>query len=195
MNKIKEFYNDKYGMLITLSWILLVICLVIKLLGGNWFELSTDNERFIAICTFVDEHQWLKMILACIIFCGSGYLSLCVSLNTKKMNKKQLLIFIPLMIAKSILNWYFKIIPFIIDVITLLLLPMILTKKIIRPIVCVILVLLFQIITLSIRNLNFGFGFNLGNTFVEQTLYQIDYYLMIILYYLYNIKKIDKEVK
>lgn len=191
MNRIKEFYNDKYGMLITLSWILLIICLVIKLFGGNLFELGTDNEKFIAFCNYVDNHQWLKMILACLMFCTSGYLSLCVSLNTNKMNVKQLIIFVPLMILKSILNWYFKIIPFILDVLTLLIIPIILTKKIIRPIICVILVLLFQIITLTIRNLNVGL--NDFNSFVEQSLIQIDYYLMIILYYLYNTKKIRKE--
>ena len=181
--------KDKYKTLILTSWFLLIICLIIKLLGGNWFELYVSNERFMSFCEFVDNTQWLKMTLACIMFCISGYLTLCISLNKKKLGLKELVIFTPLMIAKSILNWYFNIIPFILDVITLLILPMILTKKIVRPIICVLLILSFQIITLSIRNLNFGFGFNVGNTFIEQTLYQIDYYIMIVLYYLYNFKE------
>ena len=195
MNKIKEFYNDKYGMLITLSWILLAICLVIKLLGGNWFELSTDNERFIAICTFVDEHQWLKMILACGIYIGTGYPVLCIILNEQRLSLKENLIFIPLMVIKSILGWYILWLAYILDIFIIILIPLVLRKFKNWKIVILgnVLVFLFQLILIIIRNLSGGL--NSFDTFIEQSIIQIDYFLMIILFYLYVFKRKRKEDK
>lgn len=57
IKKFKEFYNSTYGMLITVSWILLIVCLIIKLFGGNWFELNTENSNFIQFCLYVENKQ------------------------------------------------------------------------------------------------------------------------------------------
>lgn len=195
MNKInkliKTFCSNKYGMLIVVSWILLIVCLIIKLFGGNWFELSSENSKFIKFCTFVDKTMWLKMILACIIYLLSGYLIMCIVLNQKILKLKHILIFAPIMIFKSLMNWYLPIISFPTDIIILFLIPYILTKNWKRPIVTIVIILLFQIVTLFFRNIKGDF--TLENSFVIQTIYQIDYYLMIILFYLYNFKR--KEVR
>ena len=86
VNKFKEFNRDTYGMLITVSWILLVICLVIKLFGGNWFELWWDNEKFIAACNYVENNTILKISISCVNYLITGYMSLCCILNVKKLN-------------------------------------------------------------------------------------------------------------
>ena len=39
---------------IILCWSALIICFVIKLLGGNYFEIFTTSERFIELCNWVD---------------------------------------------------------------------------------------------------------------------------------------------
>ena len=194
LNKFKEFYKNTYGMLITLSWILLIVCLIIKLFGGNWFELNSDNSKFIEFCLYVDENMWLKMILACVIYLISGYFILSCILN-KKLDKKLIFIFLPIMIAKSILNWYFSVLAFILDLIILLVIPIILTKNWKRVLISFVILNALQIITLLLRNAIFGFyenSFNF-NSFIIQTLYQIDYYIMIILWYLYTFKR--KEIK
>ena len=195
MNRIKEFYNDKYGMLITLSWILLIICLVIKLFGGNLFELGTDNEKFIAFCNYVDNHQWLKMILACGIYIGTGYPVLCIMLNKGILSLKENLIFIPLMVTKSILGWYILWLAYILDIFIIILIPLVLRKFKNWKIVILgnILVFLFQLILIIIRNLSGGL--NSFDTFIEQSIIQIDYFLMIILFYLYVFKRKRKEDK
>ena len=193
LNKFKEFYKNTYGMLITLSWILLIVCLIIKLFGGNWFELSSENIKFVEFCLYVDNNLWLKMILACVIYLISGYFILSCILN-KKLDKKLILIFFPLMILKSILNWYLSIIPFVLDLFILIGLTTIINKNIKRSVLSYLFILLLQILTLLTRNLSFGLSeFNFNNTFVEQFLFQIDYYIMIILWYLYTFKR--KEIK
>lgn len=195
ISKFKKFFGTPCGMSITMSWLLLIVCLIIKIFGGNWFELGSENSKFIQFCLYVDNHMWLKMILACLIYLGSTLILTCVILKQKKLTTKQLIIFIPLMIIKSILNWYISVIPFILDVVILFLIPFIINKNWKRPLGCIVGILLLQILSILIRDLSFGFGqFNYGNTFMFQTLIQIDYYIMIILWYLYTIKN-RKEIK
>lgn len=186
--KFKEFNSNTYGMLITVSWIVLIICLIIKLFGGNWFELGTDNENFVAFCNYVDKTMWLKVTLACGIYLLSGYFILSVILN-KKMTLKLLALFYPLMIAKSILGWYILWLAYIIDFFIIVILPLILGKfrnwK--RVIVVNLLVMAMQFITMAIRNLSIGL--NATPSFLEQAIIQVDYYLMIILCFLYNFRK------
>ena len=193
--KLKEFIKSPYGLIICISWIALIICLIIKLFGGNWFELWLNNDKFIGFCEFVDNTQWLKMILACVICVATTIPAMCVFLNVKKLNLNQYLLFIPLMITKSILGWYILWLAYVLDIFILIIIPLILCKfknwK--RTIFGNILVILFQFLTLAVRNLNVGTGFNENNTFLIQTLYQVDYYLMILLFYLYNTKKLKKE--
>ena len=196
MQKLRDFYNNKYGILIIVSWVVLLVCLVIKLIGGNWFELGVENDKFITFCGFVDDHLWLKMILACIIYLASGYPIICIILNKKKLDFKEIICFAPLMIVKSILGWYFSVIAFILDIFILLGLTTIFNKKPLRNIICFLIITLFQLLTIGIRNISFWLGgFNFGNSFIEQLLYQVDYYLMILLFYLYNFKNKQKEVK
>ena len=192
--RIKEFTNDTYGMLIFVSWIVLIVCLVIKIFGGNWFELGTENSKFIEFCTYVDETMWIKMILACLINVVSNYFVICLFLNKDKLNILQLSIFVPLLIIKSLVSWYNVVLSYLLDLITLIILPMVFGKfknwK--RVLIVNVLVFILQLITIIIRNLSF-INFNLDNTFIGQVLYQVDYYILIILSYLYNTKKFFRK--
>lgn len=188
--KFKEFYKTTYGMLITMCWALLLICLIIKLLGGNWFELWWNNKNFVNFCNYVETKTWLKMSIACLIYLGSGYFIIS-SILEQKLNLKLILIFFPVMILKSILNWYLTIIPFILDMVILILIPIILTKKWKRVLLINVFVLLLQVISILLRNLSFDF--NATNTLIENYLYQVDYYLMILLFYLYTFKRKENK--
>lgn len=191
ISKFKEFYSNPYGMLITMSWLLLIVCLIIKLFGGNWFELGSENSKFIQFCNYVETNKPLKMGIACLINLLSGYISLCPIINVKKLSIKHIIIFFPLMIFKSIISWYNSTISFVLDVIILLVLTTIFNKSFKRTILSFVLITLFQLISLVIRNLSFDF--NNSNTVIENYLYQIDYYIMLILFYLYNTKNLIKR--
>ena len=194
MKKIKErflaFYHTTYGMLITVSWLVLIACLIIKLFGGNWFALESKNSKFNDFCIFVDNTQWLKMVLACIIYIVTSLPIICILFKTKTLNIKLHCLYIPLMIIKSFTSWYFIPISFILDFIMLIILPIIFTKKWKYVIIINILIFIFQCITMGLRSLSFNF---FGKTFIEQFLIQIDFYLMIWLLYLYtfNTKKVE----
>ena len=195
IDKFKAFYNTTYGMLIVLSWVVLLICLIIKLLGGNWFELGTDNEKFIAFCEYVDTNQVLKRILACIIYLFTTLPILCILLNEQKLKPRNCAIFIPLMICKSIVSWYSVVISYILDFVIIILLPLILCRLKNWKMVVFgnILVFAFQCILLVIRNLS-GI-LNNFESFTEQAIIQLDYFLMILLFYLYYFKNNKKEIK
>ena len=184
--KFKEFYKTTYGMLITVSWALLLICLIIKLLGGNWFELSAENSNFNKFCNYVDKTKWLKIVIGCIIYLISGYFVISVILNNK-IKLKHIAMFYPLMITKAIISWYNNDISYILEMLIIVILPIILTRNWKRVLIFNVIILGLQIITIFIRNMSVGFNDN--NTFIVQFLYQIDYYIMLILIYLYNFRK------
>ena len=145
MKKLKDkffnFYKTPYGLLITVSWVVLIICLIIKLFGGNWFELGSENSRFNQFCLFVDNHTWLKIMLGCIIAIIITYPVYCVMLNEKFLTLKHTLILIPLIIIKCVISWYSSIVSVIIDVFVLLVLMTLLNKNFKRNILCFIIVL------------------------------------------------------
>ena len=177
--------------IIITCWALLGICFIIKLFGGNWFELSSENQKFINFCNMVDNTMWLKMILACVVYCLSGYFIMCIAINTKRLTKKQCLVIIPIMIFKSLISWYFYWLAFVIDIIILIVIPTLFNKKILRSLLCFGTITLFQVISLVIRNIGIN-NFNEG-VFLMQILIQIDYYIMIALLYLYNFKFLNRK--
>lgn len=198
MSKIKEnikkFFNDKYGMLITISWIVLIVCFIIKMLGGNWFELWYDNEKFISFCNYVDKNILLKRVLACIICVATSFPIYCIMLKQQKPKWHISIILIFLTIFKSFIGYYNSIVSFMLDIFILLILITIINKQPLRNIICFLIINAMQILTILIRNLHFGFGnFTFGNTFIEQSIYQVDYYLMIELFYLYTFKNKKKK--
>lgn len=186
--------KKNFKALIIMCWVLLAVCVIIKLFGGNWFELSTDNTKFIDFCAFVDNTMWIKMILACIVYCVSTYVIMCISCNKTKLTKKQTLIVIPIMIFKSLLTWYNSFIPLILDIVLLFGIPFLITKKWLRPLIVIGIVLLLQILTLVIRNIGLIENFNYNSTLIS-LLYQLDYYIMLLLLYFYNIKYCIRKEK
>lgn len=176
--------KNQFRLLIIVSWVVLIICFIIKLCGGNWFELETDNNRFIKFCNYVENHNWLKMSIACIIYLFTTIPIFMIEINN---NKSRIILFvIPLMIFKSIISWYIVWLSYVLDFIIVGLIPLIITKgnwK--RVLITIIFVLSFQIITLITRNLSLWLN-DKCNTFIEQCLLQIDYYIMILLFYFYN---------
>lgn len=181
--------KKNFKFLILTCWALLLICLVIKLFGGNWFELNSENTKFIQFCNYVDNTMWLKMGIACNNYIFTGYPVICIALNQKHLTIKQTLIFIPLMIFKSIISWYFRIFAGCIDMIILIVLPLLLKrfKNWKRVLLINILIIVLQVMTMIIRNIGFSDSFNYNLTIINSLL-QIDYYIMIILCYLYNTK-------
>lgn len=169
-----------YKVLIESCWILLIFCFALKLLFGNLFAISVESQNFIAFCDWLDTH-WLKYIIATIVYVPSTYLVYCC-LTKQKLGKDLwlLLFLLPMAFVKERI----AIIGVIIEFIYLLVIPLIKSKfKNFKWIILgIVMIYIFQLISLLVRNV----GFYIDNSsMLIGLIMQIDYYIMLVLYYLY----------
>ena len=193
---------------ILLCWFMLVVCLVIKLIGGNWFEIICNNEHFIYVCKFVDEHWYIRYPIGFIIYVVSAFfIILSSSLITKPSIKQALYIFV-----SSAIVWSSSLIPlkittyikFALEVVLFVTSPFMLHiinngfvawKTTIKKtwylgIIGCVLTFLFQFLSVLTRNIGIKV---IDTNFLTTFILMIDYYIMILLYYLYVKLKTKKE--
>ena len=175
---------------ILLCWAALIACLVIKLFGGNYFDIVVENQNIINICNYIDGN-FLKVIVR-FVFLDLVFFLYCSAIMNKKMNLKQLAISTVVLLVVEGIKYCSAAFGFIADCLFLIGLPLIFSKwKIKNTIFGFILMNVFQIISLLTRNI--GITILDAPTLIERIL-QIDYYIMLILYYLYSVK-LKGEVK
>lgn len=76
--------KNTFLILMLTCWCLLILAMLAKLLGANWFIATTNNEKFINVCNYIDNHFWLKatiMSIMSVISCSIYYIAV---LNTGK---------------------------------------------------------------------------------------------------------------
>lgn len=176
--------KNKYKVMITSCWVLLIICFVLKIFGANWFEPVLTDGNFVEFCNWLDNN-WAKYIFSSIVYVPSSYL-VYLCLTKQKLGKDLWLII--LLIVSSILKWNFVIISTVIELSTMILIPLIKGKfkNILWVLIGNLLIILLQLVSLFTRTL----GFNLSSdSMLIGFIMQIDYYIMIILYYLYINKR------
>ena len=196
-NKITE---DNYQEIvlkrsIIICWILLAICLVIKLFGGNFFGIVCENENFIGFCNFIDQYQ-ISAIFRFLSFMVSSILVMkIVNYESKTLNT----------IAYTFLcfaYWCFKhlievdiiqistLLYNIIDSVSLYVLILIVINKhqpkwkiFLKPLLAVIILLVFSFVSAFVKNI--GINARITSSFLTGFIFMIDYYIMLILTYLY----------
>jgi len=179
-------YNQYKVMIIT-CWILLGLAFICKLLGANWFEPSVDSEKFIKFCKWLDNH-WEVYILTTAVYIPATYLPY-LAITEQKMFKDfwVCLILLPCSWLKD-QTFILIILGFILELTVLVIIPMfkLKCKKKIRILVGLVLISIFQIIS----TLTKIWTWHLANqTILIELLVSIDYYIMIVLYFLYSLKK------
>ena len=173
-----------YKVLIESCWILLIFCFALKLLFGNLFAISVESQNFIAFCEWLDTH-WLKYIIATIVYVPSTYLLYCCLTKQKLGKDLWLLLFL---LPMAFIKERIAIIGVIIEFIYLLVIPLVKSKfKSIKWVILGIVTIFgFQVISLLTKNI----GLYIDNSsMLIGLIYQIDYYIMIVLYYLYIMKR------
>lgn len=195
MTKINVDKARLFRRAIILSWVVLIVCFVVKIFGGNFFEIMTDNENYKALCEFADTHFFVKYPIA---LCSS---LLCQSLYTLavlqecRFTKGQLIATTISVLVATLVKYFNSYVGLACDVWLLFLLPLIFLKDVSRSWEVLLAVCLnfgFQIISLATKNL--AFGFIDDSTFIT-LIYGIDVYIMCFLYYLYrNYKKENKSM-
>lgn len=194
MNKIIVDKARLFRRVIIISWITLALCFIVKIFGGNFFEVMCSNPKYKALCDYADTHLWLKFIIG---FCSS---MLCQSLyvlailQKYKFSKFEFIVTFASVFFSCLVKLYSQTFGIVFDIWTFILMPMLLLgknwKKYIDVLIAELFVWAFQIISLLTKNLGIV---NVGETYFVGLIYAIDVYIMCILYYLYrNLKKEKK---
>ena len=174
----------------------MIACFLIKIIGGNWFELICGNQNFINICEWLDNNLITRSIIYAVLYFLSGSLIILAQLKQKIKDNNSLIIIAIILITAIIRQLYSnRSIDGIMDLIVLILLPLIFNiikdkkvkiNKLLRIFIGVIIVFCFQLISQITRNIGINY---VDENCIIGFILSIDYYIMIILYFLYSNRK------
>jgi len=197
MNKVAiTMDNYKQIMLkraIITCWIVLIICFIIKIFGGNFFAIVCNNERFIKVCEYIDN-SILRYIEGYITYIESSLILLLIISDDKRVFTINNLLYL----ISCTLYWAIKILIElnvieistllynIIDFAILYILLIIFGRKYLYSLIAIALMLIFTIISAITKNI--GIDGSITESSVVANIFLIDYYIMLILTYLYSIK-------
>lgn len=185
---------------IHICWVVLAVCLIIKLLGGNYFCIVCDNARVVAFSVWIDEHLIGKMLVG-IVSSGISYTFYYLAIMKRRFftAPQAILVYITV-VAFVALRMVFQDIAIAwlaFDAVQFVVIPLILCRKefprwcIPRIIVGIVLLVIFQVVSMLTKNISLH-GLISDNT-LECAIFMIDFYIMLCLYYLYcntlNIKR------
>lgn len=181
---------------IIVCWIALAICFGIKLFGGNLFEIMCENENFIKVCDYADNHLWADYLISLVYGYITNYFFILAICGKWKFNNSQLIIFSIAIILGCLVKLFSTTFGMIFDIWQTIIMPCLFTiknpKRHIWVIVGNILFISFQMISLFVKNLSLEVVTN--NGLLVGMIYCIDVAIMIFLYYLYvNFKSKRKE--
>lgn len=172
-------------------WVLLAICFFIKIFGGNFFNIVCNNEKFINFCTFIDTN-WLYFAIAFMFYYTSTMIYI-LAVTKSKFTLKNFLLITACCICSYSTKFISTTIGLIADYVLIYfgLCLYLAIKNGIRPKKAILLVLfgfvlnnVFQLLSLFIRNL--GTFKILNEASVICMIFNIDYFIMLILYLLYT---------
>ena len=168
--------------MIILCWVILLVCFVIKLFGGNFFAYIGESDTL----DFINDHKVLQILFQFIVYCFGTLLVLDVVYN----HNHKLVQYISCMImfiAKSFIDFgkVFIIIAYVVEFFGLIILPIILKRKWYDVLYINLLVLAYMVISTIVKNLSI---FEFPYTQLSGVVYLLDYYIMLVLMHLYSIK-------
>lgn len=185
---------------IIICWVLLAICFVIKLFGGNFFEIMCTNEKFIKICEFIDSSYLFYVIQFIVSMLSMVIIMLSIDTKASKLSViiKIVLCFMLWCVKHlqsiGIINISLYVID-VIDFVFIYFVSMILyekgTKKrtrFLKPLLFVVLLFIFTLISAIVKNI--GLSGVLPNYSLIGLIYMIDYYIMIVLLFLYEKRRV-----
>ena len=167
---------------------MLFICIILKLFGVQWFDLNTDIPILQEIDNVVMNSEILSFIYSFVFTFISSYMIILIVL---KRNSKINILLTSLMVVVSLItkryyNFYYF--PIFIEILFLFIIILFNDKTKLKEILlCILLNLIYQIISLSLRGLNIGVS---NYSLLVNVLMNVDYYLLLFLTYLY-LKKGD----
>lgn len=180
----KERYLKR---VIVVCWIALAICFGIKLFGGNLFEIMCNNENFIKVCEYADNHWWAYYLISSIYCFANVYFFTLAIMQSRRYEKWQLIVVIATVFTCNILKSFWTIIGLIADVWQVILMPFLFVikerKKYKNILIANILLLVFQFVSSIVKNVDIVVMSN--NRSLIAAIFSIDVILMVLLYFGY----------
>ena len=181
----KERYLKR---VIIVCWIALAICFGIKLFGGNLFEIMCNNENFIKVCKYADNHWWANYI----IYVPYSFVSLwffTLSIMQKiSLSKKQIVISLITVLLGTAIKLVNQNLGLVFDLWQFVIMPALFTirtpKKHWNILIANVLLVFFQAVSMFIKNIKIGVLTEQG--VLISTIFSIDVLLMLIIYYGYS---------
>ena len=176
---------------IIICWVLLAICLVIKIFGGNFFTIVCENEKFVAFCIYFDSTFIKYVIYIGYFLLESNIFALILKPDTKLKNKRfvvylmscVLFWIIKVLVENNIIKISVSLFSFISMIILYLLLFMF-SKKPVKSLLIILYQFAIAFVSSFIKNISFG-GF-MSSSALLTFIFYIDYYIVFILTYLYE---------
>lgn len=189
----KERYLKR---VIIVCWIALAICFGIKLFGGNLFEIMCENENFIKVCEYADNHFWANYLIYLIYAYVTLYFLTLAMISEWKFTKVQFIMFTITAIVGVFIKLLNSQIGLVFDIWQIIIMPILFVWHKKRQIFWIILgniiLVVFQIVSMFVKNLSIGIVTQ--NGVLITTIYSIDVSIMICLYYFYsNIMRKEKK--
>lgn len=190
----KERYLKR---VIIVCWIALAICFGIKLFGGNLFEIMCENENFIKVCEYADNHWWAYYLISSIYCLINVYFFTLSIMQKTKYNNWQIIVVVITVLSCNLLKSMGTIIGLIADVWQVILMPFVFVikekKKYKNILIANILLVAFQFLSLIAKNVGLIVMSNDGA--LVAAIYSIDVLLMVLLYFGYSniIKRKEKS--
>ena len=182
-----EEQTSIYNRLIILCWITIIGCFILKIAGFSGFDIPI-------IDSIINDFEYLKPILYGLLYCTNGIL-FTLLLVKRKLNFKEflftLLVNVCLYISCSyIASTKLASLKFILELVSYIIIGKVLIKDkfykiLIESVSIIVLLTIFQFISLVTKNLNVDIA---NQTFINSLIFQIDYYILIILTILHEFK-------
>lgn len=182
--------NDKLALLIGSCWFTLFAFWVFVLISGRYLEVACTNEQVIKVCNFIDNNK----ILLCVVKFAFYYFQLILmfyAILKKKIFSSNI---IPISIYVLVI-WLIKHFTSqysfsnYLDFLSIIFIIILDKKKWARAITGNILLFLFTLISLMVKNMS---NINISNLpLIIQVLLMIDILIMNWLYYSYSRKEVD----
>lgn len=186
---------------IHICWVVLAVCLIIKLFGGNYFGIICDNARVVAFATWIDNHFIGKFALG-IVSSGISYTFYYLAIMKMRFFTVSQAVFVYASVVLFVaLRLVFQTVPIVcvsFDVAQFFAIPILLCRKefkrcvIPRIVVGILLMILFQVVSMLVKNVSLNKY--ISNNTLTGTIFMIDVFIMLCLYYLYS-NNLDKRGK
>lgn len=182
--------NDKLALLIGSCWFTLFAFWVFVLISGRYLEVACSNEQVIKVCNFIDNNKILLCVVKFAVYYFQSILMFYAILKKKIFSSNTIPISIYVLVIWLIKHFTSQYsFSNYLDFLSIIFIIILDKKKWARAITGNILLFLFTLISLMVKNMS---NINISNLpLIIQVLLMIDILIMNWLYYSYSRKEVD----